>query len=65
MLVGAILSDEECAELIAESGIAPDLDNILNTRDHDDEIVLQVCGALRGFSNSWFLSCDCLTPTIC
>eukprot|EP00040_Diaphanoeca_grandis_P026391 m.147705 g.147705 ORF g.147705 m.147705 type:complete len:748 (+) comp30555_c0_seq2:224-2467(+) len=42
ILVGAILSDEDCAELVATSGVTPDLDNILNTRDHDDEIVLQI-----------------------
>jgi len=42
ILVGSTLCDEECAKLVAASGIAPDLDTILNTRDHDDEMVLQI-----------------------
>lgn len=46
MLLGTVLQDEVCAQLIADSGIIPCLVDLLKAKQEDDEIVLQASGRL-------------------
>lgn len=43
ILVGTVLTDPDCAPLVASSGIVQLMIDLLKAKQEDDEIVLQVC----------------------
>jgi hypothetical protein len=42
MLVGTVLQDDDCARMVADSGIVAKIVDLLKALQEDDEIVLQV-----------------------
>lgn len=42
VLIGTVAADEACAELLAKSGILKSLVDLLNAKQEDDEVVLQI-----------------------
>ncbi|XP_064649316.1 kinesin-associated protein 3-like isoform X2 [Lineus longissimus] len=42
MLVGTVCNDDECAKMLAESGVIQNLIELLNAKQEDDEVVCQI-----------------------